>query len=119
MNIIVLISTWSFQTFQSTVETRIPHIIDLHQKGQKVLEASEAQECVVIEEELTELQQYCREVLCRLDKYHKKLLNAMVSWKYGIRVESYGGLPWSISTAHPQLENTVLGQGCANFITGG
>ncbi|XP_077969764.1 nesprin-1-like isoform X1 [Styela clava] len=65
------------KNFQATIEEHIPRIIELDARGLFLIEKSEESDCVVVEEELSELHRYCREVIARLDRYHKRLLRIM------------------------------------------
>lgn len=75
------------QLFQTKIEERIPLLRELDARGRMLLEKSEEHDCVAVEEELDDFHQYCGEVISRLDRYHRRLIRAMVRDK--VKVNEY------------------------------
>lgn len=62
-----------FQAFQQEIDLNTGKIGSVFSQGEALMEKSEPMDAAVIEEELDELQRYCREVFGRVDRYYRKL----------------------------------------------
>ncbi|XP_062858462.1 nesprin-1 isoform X4 [Trichomycterus rosablanca] len=61
------------KAFQQEIELNTGKIGSVFSLGEALMEKSEPLDAAVIEEELDELQRYCREVFGRVDRYYRKL----------------------------------------------
>ncbi|GAA6070626.1 nesprin-1 isoform X1, partial [Tachysurus ichikawai] len=59
--------------FQQEIDLNSVKIGSVFSQGEALMEKSEPLDAAVIEEELDELQRYCREVFGRVDRYYRKL----------------------------------------------
>uniref|UniRef100_A0AAR2ILP8 Spectrin repeat containing, nuclear envelope 1b n=1 Tax=Pygocentrus nattereri TaxID=42514 RepID=A0AAR2ILP8_PYGNA len=61
------------KAFQQEIELNTGKIGSVFSQGEALMEKSEPLDAAVIEEELDELQRYCREVFGRVERYYRKL----------------------------------------------
>ncbi|XP_022518842.2 nesprin-1 isoform X9 [Astyanax mexicanus] len=61
------------KAFQQEIELNTMKIGSVFSQGEALMEKSEPLDAAVIEEELDELQRYCREVFGRVERYYRKL----------------------------------------------
>ncbi|MCJ8743979.1 hypothetical protein PDJAM_G00100910, partial [Pangasius djambal] len=61
------------RAFQQEIDLNTGKIGGVFSQGEALMEKSEPLDAAVIEEELDELQRYCREVFGRVDRYYRKL----------------------------------------------
>ncbi|XP_073712130.1 nesprin-1 isoform X2 [Misgurnus anguillicaudatus] len=61
------------KAFQKEISLNMGKMESVFGQGEVLMEKSEPMDAAVIEEELDELQRYCREVFGRVDRYYKKL----------------------------------------------
>ncbi|XP_060722109.1 nesprin-1 isoform X2 [Tachysurus vachellii] len=61
------------RAFQQEIDLNSVKIGSVFSQGEALMEKSEPLDAAVIEEELDELQRYCREVFGRVDRYYRKL----------------------------------------------
>ncbi|KAF5900062.1 nesprin-1-like isoform X2, partial [Clarias magur] len=61
------------RAFQQEIDLNAGKIGSVFSQGEALMEKSEPMDAAVIEEELDELQRYCREVFGRVDRYYRKL----------------------------------------------
>ncbi|KAI5615121.1 nesprin-1 isoform X2 [Silurus asotus] len=61
------------RAFQQEIDLNTGKIGSVFSQGEALMEKSEPLDAAVIEEELDELQRYCREVFGRVDRYYRKL----------------------------------------------
>ena len=57
---------------------RLSSIQAVDDRGKALLSSSQPSDCSVIENELADFHQCCRDVVTQLDRYHKKLLQLTV-----------------------------------------
>lgn len=57
-------------------------------QGEVLMEKSEPLDAAVIEEELDELQRYCREVFGRVERYYKKLTRLPVRYINMLKIQA-------------------------------
>lgn len=69
----LLVNTCVSQAFQQEISLNMGKMESVFGQGEVLMEKSEPLDAAVIEEELDELQRYCREVFGRVERYYQKL----------------------------------------------
>ncbi len=78
----LLVNTCASQAFQQEISLNMGKMESVFGQGEVLMEKSEPLDAAVIEEELDELQRYCREVFGRVERYYLKLTRLPVRHKF-------------------------------------